>query len=142
MGFKEAITVWLNTFVYMIMLLGILLLLAQVYALAALCILGGWAIDRLYFKRWCLGFHFDHMEDASVQTLPVQKGEDRSYPARAQRAADLFFKPPWSFARFYLFRFGFLDGLAGFAAATLSSLYVFVKYLKLRELVRKEKSLP
>jgi glycosyltransferase involved in cell wall biosynthesis len=55
---------------------------------------------------------------------------------------DLFVKPSWVFLQSYLFRLGFLDGLAGFAAAALSDMYVFVKYLKLKEIERKSRENP
>lgn len=74
-GLKQSIAMVFNALAYMVIIAGVIFLLEQVYTIAAICILGGWAADRLYFKRWCLGFHYDSMEEASVQTLPVQKGE-------------------------------------------------------------------
>jgi len=75
MGFKQSIAMLFNTLAYIVIIIGILFLIAQVYAIAAICIIGGWAVDRLYFKRWCLGFHNELMEDVSIQILPTQKGE-------------------------------------------------------------------
>lgn len=37
----------------------------------------------------------------------------------------------WIFIKIYFFKFGFLDGLAGFTVAKLSSYHVFTKYIKL-----------
>ena len=37
----------------------------------------------------------------------------------------------------YIFRFGFLDGVEGLALSTFSALYTSVKYLKLREMKKK-----
>jgi len=49
---------------------------------------------------------------------------------------NLVFNPLWKFLRMYVLRLGFLDGVAGFMVATLGSYYVFLKYAKLRELLR------
>ncbi len=46
--------------------------------------------------------------------------------------------PLWAFLRFYIIRFGFLDGWPGFVIAALTSYSVLLKYLKLRELLRRK----
>ncbi|MGH7492141.1 MAG: glycosyltransferase family 2 protein [bacterium] len=46
---------------------------------------------------------------------------------------DLLLRPPWFFLRMYVFKTGFLDGMAGFILARLSAAYVFAKYAKLWE---------
>lgn len=48
----------------------------------------------------------------------------------------MVFNPMVKFLKMYVFRMGFLDGLAGFVIASLSSYYVFLKYAKLWELRR------
>ncbi len=45
----------------------------------------------------------------------------------------MFFKPPIKFFETYIYKLGFLDGLAGLVIAVLSSYYIFVKYAKLWE---------
>ncbi len=45
-----------------------------------------------------------------------------------------FFLSPWVFFQKYFLKLGFFDGWAGFLWAILSSIYVFIKYLKLWEL--------
>lgn len=45
----------------------------------------------------------------------------------------MFFKPPIKFFETYVYKLGFLDGLAGFIIAVLSSYYIFVKFAKLWE---------
>lgn len=52
----------------------------------------------------------------------------------------LLVKPPFRFARSYIFRLGFLDGWPGFVQAWYSAVYVFTRYAKLRELNRRAKS--
>jgi len=51
-------------------------------------------------------------------------------------AFDIITRPVFSFLKMYLFKLGFLDGLEGFVLCVFSSFYVFVKYVKLRELER------
>jgi glycosyltransferase involved in cell wall biosynthesis len=45
----------------------------------------------------------------------------------------MLFKPPVKFIETYVYKLGFIDGLAGFIIAILSSYYIFVKYAKLWE---------
>jgi len=56
--------------------------------------------------------------------------------ARGERAgaAQLVFSPVARFLRFYVFRLGFLDGLAGFAHIAIGAFASFLKYAKLRAL--------
>lgn len=56
------------------------------------------------------------------------------------KSAGLFnivLNPIFKFLRMYIFRFGFLDGVEGLALSTFSALYTSVKYLKLREMKKK-----
>lgn len=53
---------------------------------------------------------------------------------RRPRLMDLLLRPPATFLKMYLLRWGVLDGYAGFLLATLSACYTFAKYAKLREL--------
>lgn len=46
----------------------------------------------------------------------------------------LLFRPLFKFIEVYLFKRGFLDGLAGFIIAITSSYSMFIRYVKLREL--------
>ncbi len=52
-------------------------------------------------------------------------------------AFDIAVRPLFSFVKMYLVKLGFLDGLEGFVLCVFSSLYVFVKYVKLREMERR-----
>lgn len=62
---------------------------------------------------------------------------EKMFTAGKRRALlNLMFNPPWKFLRMYVLRLGFLDGTAGFMVAALGSYYVFLKYAKLRELLR------
>ncbi len=55
---------------------------------------------------------------------------------RRCRFADLTARPAFAFARTYLLRLGFLDGVEGIEIAAAAALHVFAKYAKLRDLVR------
>jgi glycosyltransferase involved in cell wall biosynthesis len=46
---------------------------------------------------------------------------------------DLCFRPPYRFARSYLFRLGFLDGWQGFSIAWMTAFYTFLRYAKVKE---------
>ena len=46
----------------------------------------------------------------------------------------------WNFTNRFVLRAGFLDGYEGFLAAKLESIYTLVKYSRLRELNREDKS--
>jgi glycosyltransferase involved in cell wall biosynthesis len=46
---------------------------------------------------------------------------------------NLIFRPPVKFIETYFFKFGFLDGLAGFIISVNSAFYVFNKYAKMWE---------
>jgi glycosyltransferase involved in cell wall biosynthesis len=51
-------------------------------------------------------------------------------------AFDIAVRPAFSFLKMFIVKMGFLDGIEGFALCVFSSLYVLVKYVKLRELER------
>lgn len=50
----------------------------------------------------------------------------------------LFVRPPIRFFEMYLWKLGFLDGMAGFIIAASSAYYVFLKYAKLWEIQKQE----
>ena len=50
----------------------------------------------------------------------------------------LIISPPFKFIKKYIFQLGFLDGYAGFIVSTMAAYYVFIKYAKLRSLIKKQ----
>jgi len=54
---------------------------------------------------------------------------------RQPRAGELFWRPCSHFFKLYVLRLGFLEGRLGYTLALLSSLYNFLKYYYLRELL-------
>lgn len=75
---------------------------------------------RSYFEK------FPRYTDIAARELQ-EKG-------RRAGAFDLVARPFYSFLKMYFFKAGILDGFEGFVLCVLSSLYVFVKYVKLREM--------
>lgn len=55
---------------------------------------------------------------------------------RAFRAADLALRPGWTFAKLYVGKQGFRDGLEGLAFCALSGVSVAVRHWKHREMIR------
>jgi glycosyltransferase involved in cell wall biosynthesis len=55
---------------------------------------------------------------------------------RTFRTIDLTLRPAWTFAKLYLGKQGFRDGLEGLAFCALSGVSVAVRHWKLRELIR------
>ena len=54
---------------------------------------------------------------------------------RRPRAGELFYRPLSHFLKLYVLRLGFLEGRLGYTLALLGSLYNFLKYYYLRELL-------
>jgi hypothetical protein len=66
----------------------------------------------------------------------------RRRKALKQLAYRMPFRPILAFAYLYLWRMGFLDGRPGFIYCTLRSIYEYMIDLKVKELRRREQSLP
>jgi hypothetical protein len=61
---------------------------------------------------------------------------------RRVRAADLWLRPPARFARAYLLKAGFRDGVPGLVIAAVTAFHVFLKYARLWELERAARDAP
>ncbi len=48
----------------------------------------------------------------------------------------IIFNPAWAFLKAYIFRLGFLDGVNGFVICIQTANITFLKYIKLRELIK------
>ena len=48
----------------------------------------------------------------------------------------LFIAPAFAFVKYYIFKFGFLDGQAGYICAKMTAWYTFLKYKRLKELTK------
>ena len=60
---------------------------------------------------------------------------DLAAAGRGGGALDLLARPAWRFLGMYVLRAGFLDGWRGLVLATLYAHYVFVRAVKVRELL-------
>lgn len=81
--------------------------------------------------------HYSY-RDLADQIDRIQAFSDQAAAALAAEGArfrlrDLVLRPPARFARSYLLRGGFRDGVPGFVIAVASAFYVFLKYAKLWE---------
>jgi glycosyltransferase involved in cell wall biosynthesis len=64
------------------------------------------------------------------------EAEQFAREGRPWRLTDLLLRPPWTFAKLYLARQGFRDGLEGLMFCALSAVSVAVRHWKHREIVR------
>lgn len=55
---------------------------------------------------------------------------------RNSTVLDVMLKPTWTFFKGYILRLGILDGFNGFVICTFSAYTTFLKYLKLRQLIK------
>ena len=58
------------------------------------------------------------------------------YKRQKNYAIKMFLSPPFIFLNSFILKLGFLDGLNGFIAAKLHMQTDFIKYAKLRELIK------
>jgi glycosyltransferase involved in cell wall biosynthesis len=87
--------------------------------------------------------HLKHRTIPDMQTFLRKMNEYTTLEAlkferegRKASPADLAVRPLWTFARLYVARQGFRDGLEGLAFCALSSVSVAVRHWKHRELIR------
>jgi glycosyltransferase involved in cell wall biosynthesis len=74
----------------------------------------------------------DHV--SRIQNFSTMAAQGMFKAGRKVALSDLVLRPPARFARAYLLKAGFRDGMAGFIIAAATSFYVFLKYAKLWEL--------
>lgn len=78
----------------------------------------------------------DHI--AKIQSYTTTMAKNKFELGKRAHWYDLLFRPIFSFVKKYIFQLGFLDGIYGFIICSLTSYYVFLKYLKLWELGRQQ----
>ncbi len=70
----------------------------------------------------------DHISTTNRYTaLAAQQFHDEG---RRPHVGNLLLSPPWAFARSYVLKLGFLDGIEGLIIASMAAFYVFAKYAK------------
>jgi hypothetical protein len=84
------------------------------------------------------------LADQVARSLEFSRIEARSLHARGRRfrLRDLALRPPARFARAYLLKRGFRDGVPGLVVAVVTAFHVFLKYARLWELERDRESSP
>jgi glycosyltransferase involved in cell wall biosynthesis len=70
----------------------------------------------------------------TINRFSTISAEEKFKMGKRARRSDLFMRPFWKFIRGYIIKRGVLDGRQGLIIARLSSLEVWLKYLKLRQL--------
>ena len=87
----------------------------------------------------------DHYSYASVSDYLVRQdryaflsAQEMLKEGRRPRTGELFWRPLSHFLKLYVLRLGFLEGRLGYTLALLSSLYNFLKYYYLRELLHED----
>lgn len=91
--------------------------------------------DLLHYSYYTIAGHIDQVN--KFTSIGAKSAYD------AGRRADilmLFYKPFYKFVRDYIFKMGFLDGMAGFTIARISAHATFLKYSKLLELQKNKRS--
>lgn len=81
-------------------------------------------------------------QDFAEKTMKYAFMNAQSYHARGKRSGWIkqYIAPRFTFFKYYLLKLGFLDGYLGLFAARMASLYVYLKYARLRELEESDRS--
>ena len=94
--------------------------------------LGG---DLIHYSYKDIKDHIDRIKKYSYLSALRMKEDGKRF-----NLSRLIFNPLFGFLKHYIFKLGFLDGLHGFIIASLTSYYIFLKYIFLWEIVRNESS--
>jgi glycosyltransferase involved in cell wall biosynthesis len=87
--------------------------------------------DILHFSYTSISRHIEQLNYfTDIMAKDAQAGGKKSPLSK------IIFNPFWKFIKSYIFRLGFLDGYFGFVIAVISSFATFIKYVKLRELIK------
>ena len=97
-------------------------------------------IKEVYLKGDLLHYSYDSInQHISQYNYFTDIGAREAFSK--QKKSNLFiaiYKSSWKFIRDYFFKLGLLDGYYGFVICSLSAHATFVKYLKLRELIKND----
>jgi len=97
-------------------------------------------VKKTYIKGDLLHYSYDSVSQHITQyNYFTDIGAKEAF--HKQKKSNLFiafYKSSWKFVRDYFFKLGLLDGYYGFIICALSSHATFIKYLKLRELIKND----
>ncbi|MCI7465804.1 MAG: hypothetical protein MSB01_05885, partial [Bacteroidales bacterium] len=91
--------------------------------------------DLLHYSNKNITDHIARIDKYS--SLTAQEAHKK---VRKATFAKIMLRPAWKYVREYIFQAGNADGYSGFQICTLSAIYTFWKYAKLRELNKSDKS--
>ncbi len=89
--------------------------------------------DVIHYSYKNLNDHIERIRKYSFLSAKRMKEEGKSF-----KFYRLIFNPFFGFLKHFFFKLGFLDGFHGFVIASLTSYYVFLKYLFLWEIEKNE----
>jgi len=91
--------------------------------------------DLLHYSYKDIYDHYQRMVKYARTAAQSYHKDGRRYSLFA-----LLTKPAFAFVKKYFLKLGFMDGLAGLAVAVSTFIYVYLKYLFLREIEQREKN--
>lgn len=96
-------------------------------------------VKVLTLKGYIHHYTSKNIEDFALKTVNYAMLNATKYHQQGKRASWLQCRvaPVFSFVKNYVFRLGFLDGEPGFTVAKMNAWYTWLKYIRLRELNRK-----
>ena len=96
-------------------------------------------VKVLTLKGYIHHYTSKNIEDFAQKTVNYAMLNAAKYHQQGKKASWLKCRaaPAFSFVKNYLFRLGFLDGEPGFTVAKMNAWYTWLKYIRLRELNRK-----
>ena len=95
-----------------------------------------------FLKGDILHWNYLTYSEFNLQTEKFSSISAESYYKIGKKASlwKILFNPTWAFFKAYFLRLGFLDGLNGFIISIQTANITFLKYIKLRELIKSETS--
>ncbi|MBQ4820242.1 glycosyltransferase family 2 protein [Aquimarina sp. MMG016] len=89
-----------------------------------------------------LHWNYTNYQEFNLSTDKFSTISANSYYKLGKKAPiwKIILNPSWAFFKSYFLRLGFLDGLNGFVICIQTANITFLKYTKLRELIKKNKS--
>ena len=89
-----------------------------------------------HLKGYIIHYSYKDIKDHFTKTINYAYLSAKSYYIKGKKApySKILLSPFFSFFKFYILKKGFLDGFAGFIAASSASIYVFLKYAFLWEM--------
>jgi hypothetical protein len=88
--------------------------------------------DLLHYSYYTI---YQHVEQANK--FSEIQAKDYFNNGKSTNIFDILIRPAWKFLRCYIINAGFLDGFYGFVICMITAHSTFLKYAKLRQLIKK-----